>query len=139
MTHSPLLGPVLALVGWTLVMLIWTITHLRKGLKTVDRAELRAGMRGRDLETKMEDRYSFPRQNYEHLVEQPTLFYAIMLSLVLMGETGTAPLALGWAYVAFRIVHSIAQVRGRSRSLGFGLSSLSLLALFVVALISFLS
>ncbi len=47
--------------------------------------------------------------NYNHLMEQPTLFYALALSLALLGEGGGINLYLVWAYVIARVVHSLVQ------------------------------
>ena len=51
----------------------------------------------------------WPADNYNHLMEQPTLFYAIALVLAMLGAGGGVNLMIAWAYVAFRIVHSIVQ------------------------------
>lgn len=138
MTDYPLLAPVLALIGWTIVMLIWAIIFVTKGAKTVDLSAVPKGSRAKDLEGLMDPKFSFPRRNYEHLVEQPTIFYALALSLVFMGEQGMVALVLAWAYVGFRVLHSIAQANGKSRSIGFTGSSLALLALFIHAVMTFI-
>lgn len=139
MNSTPLIGPVLALIGWTLVMLIWTIVAVRKGaMKANLKGTLPNSIRARDVEGMMEEQFSYPRRNYEHLVEQPTLFYALVLSLAVMGDQSVVALSLAWAYVALRIWHSIAQVNGRHRGPAFGLSSLSLLILFVYAVVGFI-
>lgn len=138
MTDYPLLAPVLALIGWTIVMLIWAIVFVTKGAKTVDLSAVPKGSRAKDLEGLMDPKFSFPRRNYEHLVEQLTLFYALALSLVFMGEQGMVALVLAWAYVGFRVLHSIAQANGKSRSIGFSGSSLALLALFIHAVATFI-
>lgn len=139
MVAHPLLGPVLALIGWTLVMLVWLIVSVQRGARAAGlKGDLPRSTRARDVENRMDERFSYPRRNYEHLVEQPTLFYALVLALVLMGDEGTVPLALAWAYVGFRVLHSLQQVRGANRSLGFGGSSLCLLILFIHAVVSYL-
>src|SRR5690348_5244812 len=48
--------------------------------------------------------------NYNHLLEQPTIFYAIAIALILMGFDIWINVYLAWAYVAFRILHSLVQV-----------------------------
>lgn len=138
MTHSLLLGPVLGLIGWTLVMLVWTAVGATKGSKTVDRSLIPEYARASDLEGIVDVKYCLPRRNYEHLVEQPTLFYALMLALVFMNNTSMIALGLAWAYVGFRVIHSLAQATGRSRALGFGMSTLSLLILFVYSVVTYL-
>jgi hypothetical protein len=47
--------------------------------------------------------------NYNHLMEQPTLFYATALTLALVGQGEGLNLALAWAYVGLRVVHSLIQ------------------------------
>jgi len=47
--------------------------------------------------------------NYNHLMEQPTLFYATALTLALLGAGEGTNLALAWTYVGLRIVHSLVQ------------------------------
>jgi hypothetical protein len=42
-------------------------------------------------------------------MEQPTLFYAIALTLALMDFGGGINYWLAWGYVGFRIIHSIVQ------------------------------
>ena len=105
---SPLLGPVVALVAWSLVMLIWLyvarISAMRRGGINA------TGMRGtRGLDGIIPAEANWPAHNYTHLMEQPTVFYAIVLSLVLMGFDHPINLYLAWAYVGLRIVHSLIQ------------------------------
>jgi hypothetical protein len=47
--------------------------------------------------------------NYNHLMEQPTLFYAVTSTLALIGEGTGLNAGLAWLYVALRIVHSLVQ------------------------------
>jgi hypothetical protein len=47
--------------------------------------------------------------NYNNLMEQPTLFYAVTLTLVLLGAGDGLNTALAWAYVGLRIAHSLVQ------------------------------
>ena len=70
--------------------------------------------------------------NYDHLMEQPTIFYAIALTLALMDLGGGINDWLAWAYVGFRVLHSLVQGDGQRRPLPpslFGLASLCLLGL----------
>ena len=107
---SPILGPVVALVCWTLLMQLWMgSTRLpamrRKGIS------LRRYVGGRpgDLDGVIEDKVQWKAHNYNHLLEQPTLFYAIALSLALMQADGRIELIFAWAYLAIRIAHSLVQ------------------------------
>ena len=67
--------------------------------------------------------------NYNHLMEQPTIFYAITLALTLLGEGTGLNLMLAWSYVGLRVVHSLVQVLINKIELRFGLFMLSSLAL----------
>jgi hypothetical protein len=74
--------------------------------------------------------------NYNHLMEQPTVFYAVARALALLGEGGGANLALAWTYVGLRVVHSFVQALINIIQVRFALflfSSLALIALTVNA------
>lgn len=134
MPHSPILLPVVALVAWTLVMQIWMYaTRLpamrRKGIDMKGRR----GGRGGQLDGVLEDEVQWKAHNYNHLLEQPTLFYAIAITLALAGGGHVrANLVLAWAYVGLRVLHSLIQATSnivRWRFLVFSLASVVLLAL----------
>jgi hypothetical protein len=94
------------------------------------------GSRGADLEGVIDPQVQWKAHNYAHLMEQPTLFYAICLSLALMEMGGGLNLVLAWAYVGLRVAHSLVQATTnvvRVRFALFLLSSLALVALTVHA------
>lgn len=133
MHFSPLLGPVVALVGWSLVMYVWLYVARigamrRKGISA-------KGTRGtRGLDGIIPDEANWPAHNYAHLMEQPTIFYAIVFALILMGFDHPINVYLAWAYVGLRIVHSLIQATVNiviPRFLVFTLSSLCLIALTI--------
>ena len=134
MQFSPILGPVVALVAWTLVMQIWMYATRfpamrRKGIDLKGRR----GGRGAQLDGVLEDEVQWKAHNYNHLLEQPTLFYAIAISLALLGGGAyQLNIILAWAYVGLRILHSLIQATTNVvswRFLAFNLASLVLLAL----------
>jgi hypothetical protein len=127
MHPSPLLAPVVTLVAWSLVMLIWLAIKRRPFV--ANRGELPPGSRGEDMPP---GPHNWPAHNYQHLMEQPTLFYAIVLALVLMGFDHPINVWLAWGYVGLRIIHSIVQATVnivRIRFLIFALSTLCLVGL----------
>ncbi|HEV7659490.1 MAG TPA: MAPEG family protein [Allosphingosinicella sp.] len=136
--HSQILAPVVALVAWTLVMQMWMyatrIPALRR--KGIDLKRMRGGQ-GRQLDGVIEDQVQWKAHNYNHLLEQPTLFYAIAIVLALQGGGDVwINVALAWAYVGFRVLHSLIQATAnvvRWRFLAFSLASLCLLGLTVHA------
>jgi hypothetical protein len=133
---SPLLGPVVALVIWSIVMLVWMA--IKRGPLVANSGEIPPGSRGVDLEARHPGTAHWPAHNYQHLMEQPTIFYAIIFALVLMGFDAWINVYLAWAYVGLRIVHSIVQSTFnvvRIRFLIFLLASISLACLAVHAAI----
>ena len=108
--HSPILGPVVALVAWSLIMMVWMfLTRFpamkRKGISLKGRV----GSRGGALDGVVEDQVQWKAHNYNHLMEQPTLFYAVAFALALMDFGGGINLILAWLYVGFRVAHSLVQ------------------------------
>ena len=136
--HSAILGPVVALVAWTFVMQIWMYAAR---LPAMRRAGIdlkgRRGGRGAQLDGVLDDRVQWKAHNYNHLLEQPTIFYAIAISLALLGGGDAwVNVWLAWAYVGLRILHSLIQATAnvvRWRFLVFSLASLCLIALTVHA------
>jgi hypothetical protein len=111
MEYSPILAPVVALVAWTLVMLVWLAIARRKAFAAmgISWSTIPRGSRGANLDGKAPDEAQWPAHNYNHLMEQPTIFYAIALTLAMMGMGHGINLWLAWGYVGFRVAHSIVQ------------------------------
>ena len=132
---SPLLAPVVALVLWSFVIWAWMYaTRIPAIMKMRMRLDPDAP-RGEQMAT-LPPRVRWKADNYNHLMEQPTLFYATALVLALLGDQSQWSTWLAWAYVALRVVHSLVQVLVNKIEARFGLflvSSLVLLALVVRA------
>lgn len=130
MPYSPLLGPVVALVAWTLVMLFWLaivrgLAAKRAGINLT----AKRGGRGQQLEGVLPDQANWPAHNYMHLMEQPTIFYAIVFALILMDFDASINVWLAWGYVAFRVLHSLVQATFNDVRVRFPLFLLSTLCL----------
>lgn len=105
-----IIGPVVALVAWSILVMFWmVVTRLpemkRKG---IDINTVRGGRPGA-LDGVLDDKAQWKAHNYIHLMEQPTLFYAICFALALMGGGDGINTILAWIYVGFRVAHSIVQ------------------------------
>ena len=111
MDYSPILAPVVALVAWSLVVMLWmAATRLQAFSKLgITFGNVPRGARGADLEGKAPAELMWKSHNYTHLMEQPTIFYAVALALALMGSGGGTNVWLAWGYVALRILHSLVQ------------------------------
>ena len=133
--HSPIFGPAIVLVLWSLVMLAWlALTRLPAMSRAgVVLGEV-VGKRGADLEGVVPDRVNWKAHNYAHLMEQPTLFYATVIILGVIGQGEGLNLQLAWAYVGLRIVHSIVQATWNRVAVRFAIFSLSTVALLALAL-----
>lgn len=129
-----LLAPVVALVAWTHVMWLWMYATR---IPAMQRARLRLDSRaprGEQMAT-LPAEVRWKADNYNHLMEAPTLFYAIAIVLAIVDPDATNR-ALAWAYVGLRVVHSLVQSLGNKiivRFSVFALSSLVLMALTVRA------
>ena len=138
--QAQMLAPAAVLVLWTLVVLLWIIPSRFGAIAKVEKSKLprKEGVRGQDLEGVIPDKANWPAHNHSHLHEQPTLFYAVVIILTLVGPSATDVL-LAWAYVAVRIVHSLWQNLVNKvpvRFVLFILSSLLLIALAIRAVMA---
>ena len=131
-----ILAPAAVLVLWSLVMLMWmTATRFpafaRAGLKL---SEAQRGARYADVESMLPASVNWKSHNYTHLMEQPTIFYAVVVILALVGEGSGVNAAFAWAYVAIRVVHSIWQATVNLIPVRVTLFTLSTLCLWVLAI-----
>ena len=131
--QSQILAPVVALVVWSLLVLLWVVVTRMPALKAagIDLSKARGGKPG-GLDGVLPDETQWKAHNYIHLMEQPTLFYAVCLALALLGAGDGLNATLAWAYVALRVVHSLVQGTSniiRYRFMLFALSTLALIAL----------
>jgi len=133
--NIPILAPAAVLVIWSLVVLMWmTATRFpafaQAGLKL---GEAKPGSRYVDVEPMLPEKVNWKSHNYTHLMEQPTLFYAVVAILALAGAGTGINVTVAWAYVAIRIVHSIWQGTVNIISVRVALFTLSTLCLWVLA------
>jgi hypothetical protein len=102
-----LLTPMLALIVWSLSMLAWAyavrIPAIRKAGIDPATAQEPTSLDALPLKVRQ------VAYNYNHLMEQPTLFYALVAYSYLAGQQNGPNLVLAWAYVALRVVHSLVQ------------------------------
>ena len=111
MHYSPILAPVVVLVAWTILMCLWMlVTRFAEFRRLgITLSKIPPGSRGVDLEGQADPHAQWKSHNYNHLMEQPTIFYAIALALALMDFGGGINYWLAWGYVGFRILHSLVQ------------------------------
>ena len=130
MFEHGMLAPVLALVAWTFVMWFWMYATRIPAMQRagVDLAEI--SRTGAKLE--LPAPVSRVADNYNHLHEQPTIFYALALTAQLGGAADALNVGLAWAYVALRVVHSFVQATKNVIPLRFTVFSLASIVLMVL-------
>lgn len=136
--EAKMLAPAAALVAWSLIMLMWTAVTRLGGMKKLG-ADLKTaapGGRGVNLEGVLPDSVQWKSHNYAHLMEQPTIFYATVVILSMLGpNAGT--IAIAWGYVALRILHSLWQSTVNTIPIRFTLFVLSTICLLLLAIRAF--
>mgnify|MGYP002777019163 FL=1 len=139
MSVHPLAQPVALLAAWTFVIFFWMYaTRIPAMIRAgIDLKALRGGT-GASLDQKLPPEVQWKAHNYNHLLEQPTLFYAVALLLIVIGSASSHAVPLAWGYAGLRIAHSLVQTTvniTRIRFLLFFAASLCLLGLVVIALL----
>lgn len=131
--HSEILKPVVVLIAWTLVMLVWMLSTRLPAMRAsgVDITKL-VGTKAADADGRLPPKIQWVAHNHNHLMEQPTLFYAVCVVIALTGTGNGVNAWIAWAYVALRIAHSVWQAKVNKVSVRFLLflgASLALIAL----------
>ena len=128
-----LLQPLVVLVLWTFVMWFWMYATR---IPAITRSKMRLDpqrINGEQM-SELPANVRWKADNYNHLHEQPILFYVVVLALVLLGDTSAASANIAWAYVALRVVHSLVQALVNKIELRFALFSISSLVLLALAI-----
>jgi hypothetical protein len=126
-----LIAPVLALIGWTFVMWFWMYATRIPAMQKANVDVVEMSRTGKKLELPPE--VSRVADNYNHLHEQPTIFYALALAAQVGGAADGVNIGLAWTYVGLRVVHSLVQATKNVimvRFTVFSIGSLALLVLF---------
>ena len=130
--NSSILQPVVVLVLWSMAMWAWLyatrIPAMRRARTRLDPTLPREQITGG-----LPPRVRWKADNYNHLMEQPTLFYATVLVLAVVGAGEGVNLWLAWAYVGLRVVHSLWQVLSNVILVRFSIFMVSSLVLLAMA------
>ena len=126
-----MLTPVLALIVWSLLIWLWMYAMRIPAMQ-------KAGIQPQDARfpgslDKLPESVRQVADNYNHLMEQPTIFYALAFYVVLAGHTDTLNMDLAWAYVGLRVLHSLIQCTVNIVNLRFVVFALSTLMLMAIA------
>ena len=129
----PILQPVVVLVLWSLVMWAWLyatrIPAMQKAKVPMD-----PNLTSADLAAALPPSVRWKADNYNHLMEQPTIFYATALTLALAGQGDGLNAQLAWGYVGLRIIHSLVQASVNAIMVRFSIFMISTLVLVALAI-----
>ncbi len=103
-----ILRPALVLAGWTLVMVGWMVATRVPAMSAarIDAQDAQDTSRLRDLLPPEVQRVA---NNYNHLFEQPTLYYAVVLMIAVAGQVDDLHVGCAWAFTGLRVAHSCVQ------------------------------
>ncbi len=137
MIDAEILQPVVVLMAWTMVMWAWMYATR---IPAMSKADIKPDdvRKTKGLDDALPDEVQWKAHNYNHLHEQPTVFYAVCLLLAMVGWGDGMNALLAWIYVGLRIIHSVVQVTANKvlvRFVLFALSSVVLIALIFHAAI----
>jgi len=107
-TVSPILQPIVALLIWSLVMWLWMLVT-RLPAMMAQKVVLDPNVPPKDLTRNLPARVRWKADNYNHLMEAPTLFYAAALVLAVADPGNRVAVMAAWAYVFLRVLHSLVQ------------------------------
>lgn len=126
-----MLQPVIALVLWTFVMWLWMYVTRIPAIQQLRMRLDPEAPRGEQM-NQLPARVRWKADNYNHLFEMPTVFYAVALALAMIGDATSVSLVLAWTYVALRVAHSVFQATVNKIEVRFGLFALSSIVLFAL-------
>lgn len=132
-TNIYLIQPLIVLVLWSMIMWGWLYATRLPAISAM-KLKLDPNIPSNSLMAQLPPRIRWKADNYNHLMEQPTIFYALVLSLAFLGESSLINIYAAWAYVVIRIIHSLVQALINKIELRFILFCLSNIALLVLTL-----
>ncbi|MEM9729763.1 MAG: MAPEG family protein [Myxococcota bacterium] len=130
---TAMIAPVVVLALWSHVMWIWMYATRIPAISRSGMRLDRHAPRGQQMAT-LPSRVRWKSDNYTNLMEQPTVFYAVALSLALLGDASAFSVGLAWLYVGLRVVHSAFQATVNRIPIRFYLFASSGLTLIVLTL-----
>src|SRR6202171_173834 len=130
---SPILAPLIALVLWSFVMWAW-LYATRIPAVTTAKIVYDPRRPAEEFHAQLPAEVRWKADNYNNLMEQPTLFYAVALTLAVLGADAGLNATLAWLYVALRVAHSIVQATINIVMLRFGIFMAGTLVLVVMSI-----
>ena len=127
--EAQILTPVIVLISWSMLMWVWMYATRIPAIQTAKLKPDPNAPSGEQMAS-LPANVRWKADNYNNLMEQPTIFYALAITLALLGEGDGTNFYLASAYVGIRIVHSLVQVLVNKIELRFVIFVLSNIPLF---------
>lgn len=131
--NSPILAPVVALVLWSFVMWAWLYATRIPAIIRL-KISYDPSRPAAEFNDRIPPHVRWKADNYNHLMEQPTLFYAVALTLALLGAGVGWNAILAWVYVILRVAHSLVQATINLVMLRFAIFMIASLVLLAMAI-----
>lgn len=131
MNQTAVLFPMLALVGWTMIVL--SMIGFRRLTSGLHPKEFRLGE-----SAAVPPPVSLPNRNFMNLLEMPVLFYVVSLTFYVTQQATPGTLTLAWTFVALRVIHSLVHLSYNNvlHRLGFfALANFALVAMWIQLLV----
>ena len=128
-----ILAPLTVLVLWSFVMWAW-LYATRIPIIVKRRIVYDPHRPVEEFRAQIPAPVRWKADNYNHLMEQPTLFYAVVLALALLGAGDGLNTTLAWLYVALRVVHSLIQALVNVVMWRFGVFMIASVVLLVLTI-----
>lgn len=135
MIGMEILAPAVALMIWTMVMWLWMYaTRIPAMSKSADieAPSKLVGSTPASLRAMLPENVNWKADNYNHLHEAPTVFYAVAIVLAILGQGDGMNAFLAWIYTGLRVAHSLVQVTANRVMVRFVLFALSSVVLIVL-------
>jgi hypothetical protein len=104
MAANSILWPMLAQIGWTLLLYAW-LTVARTMAVWRGEVEYACFVRGRDEPIEI----ARITRNLANQFELPAIFYAVVVLLVALGRVTTLDLVAAWVFFGGRVIHTLVQ------------------------------
>ena len=129
-----ILEPMLAMLAWSgLIVAILLMSRIPSVAKQW--GNLQFAKHSDELRPKLPEKFRYITDNYNHILEQPTLFYAVLIYIQLADTASQTNVSLAWTYVSLRVIHSAIQLTSNNvswRAVSFATSSLILIGMILI-------
>ena len=130
--EQAILTPALALITWTLVIWVWMYALRLPAMQKAQVDPQDAAHPG--SWNVLPSNVRRVADNYNHLHEQPVIFYALVFYMALAGTGNDLNVTLAWVYVGLRVLHSLIQCTINKVAMRFSVFALASFVLVALAM-----